>query len=126
MKKKRVIAVFENDSLNRFIYQRMLALQEEKVVSYIFTSAEEGLTLANEVPFDIAFIDLHFQGAQYNGVEVAKKLKNISDKIILVAMTTLIQKGDTELTTAAGFAACLEKPLPFYDIDKLLLEIGFT
>ena len=123
MKKKSVIAVFENDALNRFIYQRMLALQEEKVVSYIFTSAEEGLEVAKEVPFDIAFIDLHFQGGQYKGIDVAKKLKTISDKTILVGMTTLIQKGDTELTIAEGFAACLEKPLPFYDIDKLLSEI---
>lgn len=123
MKKKSVIAVFENDALNRFIYQRMLALQEEKVVSYIFTSADEGLEVAKEVPFDIAFIDLHFQGGQYNGIDVAKKLKTISDNTILVGMTTLIQKGDTELTIAEGFVACLEKPLPFYDIDKLLSEI---
>lgn len=123
MKKKSVIAVFENDVLNRFIYHRMLSLQEEKVAFYIFTSAEEGLEVAREVSFDIAFIDLHFQGPQYNGVEVAKKLKTISNRTILVGMTTLIQKGDTELTTAEGFAACLEKPLPFYDIDKLLSEI---
>lgn len=123
MKKKSVIAVFENDALNRFIYQRMLALQEEKVVFYVFTNVEEGLEVAKEVPFDMAFIDLHFQGPQYNGIEVARKLKTISDKTILVGMTTLIQKGDLELTKAAGFAACLEKPLPFYDIDKLLSEI---
>ncbi|MEQ1587950.1 MAG: response regulator [Cyclobacteriaceae bacterium] len=123
MKKKSVIAVFENDALNRFIYQRMLALQEEKVESYIFTSAEEGLEVAKHVSFDIAFIDLHFQG-MHKGIEVARKLKTVSDKTILVGMTTLIQKGDTELTTAEGFVACLEKPLPFYDVDKLFSDIG--
>lgn len=124
MIKKSVIAVFENDALNRFIYQRMLALQEEKVTFYIFTSVEEGLDTARQISFDVAFIDLHFQGLQYKGIEVAKKLKNISDKTRMVGMTTLIHKGDTELTIAEGFVACLEKPLPFYDIDKLLKEIG--
>lgn len=123
MKKKSTIAVFENDSLNRFIYQRMLALQEEKVVFYIFTNAEEGLEAAKHVSFDIAFIDLHFQGER-KGIELAKELKIVSDKTVMVGMTTLIQKGDTELTAEAGFVACLEKPLPFYDIDKLISEIG--
>jgi CheY-like chemotaxis protein len=124
MKKKSVIAIFENDSLNRFIYQRMLDLQKEKVTFYNFSSAEEGLEMAKQTAFDVAFIDLHLHGEQYSGIDLAKKLKIISTKTILVGMTTLIHKGDIELTIAEGFAACREKPLPFYDIDKLLNEIG--
>ena len=41
-----------------------------------------------------------------------------------MGMTTLIQKGDLELTNAEGFVACRENPLPFYEIDKLLKELG--
>jgi len=123
MKKKSVIAVFENDALNRFIYQRMLDLQEEKVQFYVFTSSQEGLEVANQVHFDIAFIDLHFQG-EHKGIELAEKLKTISDMTIMVGMTTLLQKGDLELARAGGFVTCREKPLPFYDIDMLLNEIG--
>jgi CheY-like chemotaxis protein len=124
MKVKRVIAVFESDALNRFIYQRMLTLQSEQVEFYVFDSIEEGLGKARQIPFDIVFIDLHFSGMPYQGFELAKSLKAISDKIAMVGMTTLIQKGDIERAIAEGFITCLEKPLPFYDIDKLLNDIG--
>jgi CheY-like chemotaxis protein len=123
METKIVIAIFENDSLNRFIYQRMLDLQKEKVTSYIFNSVEEGLEMSKNVSFDVVFIDLHLRGEQYSGIELAKTLKAISDNSVMVGMTTLIQKGDVERTTEAGFAACHEKPLPFFDLDKLLAGI---
>ncbi len=124
MENLRVIAVFENDSLNRFIYKRMLALQQEKVKFYIFNSPEEGLEMAKQITFDVAFIDLHLRGEQYSGIELAKELKTLSDKTAMVAMTTLLQKGDVERTAQAGFVACHEKPLPFFDLDKLLAGIN--
>jgi len=123
MEKQIVIAVFENDTLNRFIYQRMLDLQKEKVRYYIFNSEEEGLEMAKQVPFDVAFIDLHLRGEHYHGITLAEKLKSISGKTVMVGMTTLLQKDDLERTSAAGFKTCLEKPLPFFDVDKLLAGI---
>lgn len=124
MKANKVIAVFESDALNRFIYQRMLTLQSEKVEFYVFESFEEGLEITRQVPFDTVFIDIHIHGIPYHGFELAKRLKAISDKSVLVGMTTLIQKGDIERAIAEGFVTCREKPLPFYDIDKLFDEIG--
>jgi CheY-like chemotaxis protein len=123
MKKKPLIAVFENDPLNRFIYQRMLDLQSEKVSFHIFGSPEEGLELAKTGEFDFAFIDLHFKGEIYGGVELAKKFKSISKNTVLVAMTTLIQQRDSERAKSEGFVTCLEKPLSFFDIERLLSEI---
>jgi len=123
MEKQIVIAVFENDSLNRFIYQRMLDLQNERALAYIFNTVEEGLEMAGNVSFDVAFIDLHLRGEHYSGLELAKKLRALSESTIMVGMTTLIQKHDVERTSKAGFVACLEKPLPFFDLDKLLTGI---
>jgi len=123
MKKKPLIAVFENDPLNRFICQRMLDLQSEKVSFHIFGNPEEGLELAKTAKFDFVFIDLHFKGEIYGGVELANTFKSISKNTVLVAMTTLIQERDSERAKSEGFAACLEKPLSFYDIEKLLSEI---
>jgi CheY-like chemotaxis protein len=123
METKIVIAVFENDSFNRFIYQRMLDLQKEKVTAYIFNTIEEGLEMAKKVSFDVVFMDLHLRGEQYSGIELAKTLKAISDNTVMVGMTTLIQRGDVERTTQLGFAACHEKPLPFFDLEKLLAGI---
>ncbi|MDZ7650226.1 MAG: response regulator [Cytophagales bacterium] len=109
----------ENDPLNRFIYQRMLDLQSEKVSFHIFGNPEEGLELAKTAKFDFAFIDLHFKGEIYGGVELAKKFISVSNDTTLVAMTTLIQKRDTDRAKAEGFISCLEKPLSFFDIEKI-------
>ncbi|MBP9925758.1 MAG: response regulator [Cyclobacteriaceae bacterium] len=120
MKKKPLIAVFENDPLNRFICQRMLDLQNEKVSFHIFGNPEEGLEIAKTINFDFVFIDLHFKGEIYGGIDLAKKFKSISKDTVLVAMTTLIQQRDSERAKSEGFVTTLEKPLSFYDIEKLL------
>lgn len=126
MKKKLVIAIFENDPLNRFIYQKMLKPHMEKASVYIFDSPEEGLEKATEVDFDIAFVDMHLKGECFGGIPLSQQLKSLSDNTRLVAMTTLIQQGDKERAESNGFMKCLEKPLPFFDLDKLLEGIIYN
>lgn len=123
MKKKVVIAIFETDPLNRFIYQKMLEPQRDRVSFHIFNSAEEGLGKAAELACDVAFIDMHMHGKFFGGLDIVKKLKMISDQTTMIAMTTLIQDGDVERATSGGFFKCTEKPLPFFDLDKLLVGI---
>ncbi|MBL7872658.1 MAG: response regulator [Cyclobacteriaceae bacterium] len=120
MEKKLVIAIFENDPLNRFIYQKMSQLQLDKASFHIFNTPEEGLELAAALKFDIAFIDMHLRGEYFGGVSLCKELRAISKQTKMVAMTTLIQQGDIERASSNGFLKCLEKPLPFFDLDKLL------
>jgi CheY-like chemotaxis protein len=121
--KPKKIAVFESDAVNRFIYARMIALLAEKIEFHAFAEAEEGLAIAKKLPIDLVFIDLHFQGKLYHGIELGKKIKAISDKIVVVAMATFIQKGDIERTIAEGFTTCLEKPLTFHELERLIKEI---
>jgi CheY-like chemotaxis protein len=123
MKKKLVIAIFEEDPINRFIYQRMLHPHLEKASIYIFNSPEEGLEMAGTMNFDIAFIDMHLKGERFGGLSLSKQLKSVSNDTKLVAMTTFIQYGDLEHVESNGFMKCLEKPLPFFDFDKLLAGI---
>lgn len=120
MKDKLVIAVFENDDLNRFIYQRMFELQQDYITYFIFDNPEEGIARAQEIVLDVAFIDLHFRGEPFSGLAVANRLKAISGTIVLIAMTTLIQEGDWARAKQVGFKMILEKPVPFYDLKKLL------
>jgi CheY-like chemotaxis protein len=120
MKDKIVIAVFENDDLNRFIYQRMFDLQQDHVTYFIFDNPEAGIERAKEIALDIAFIDLHFHGELFSGLALATKLKSISSTTVLIAMTTLVQEGDWDHAKQVGFKKLLEKPIPFYDLQKLL------
>lgn len=123
MEKKWVVAVFENDALNRFIYQRMLNLQSEVVTAYIFENPEAGVELAQSVKFDLAFIDLHLRGELFGGVSLATQLQSLVKDIRLVAMTTLIQEADREQSQKEGFVALLEKPVPFYNFPQLMADI---
>jgi CheY-like chemotaxis protein len=126
MEKKLKIAIFENDPLNRFIYKKMLDPHLDKASFYIFNSPEEGLEMASSINFDIAFIDMHLYGEYFGGISLSKQLKSVSDDTKLIAMTTLIQFGDREHAESNGFMKCLEKPLPFFDFDKLLAGIIYN
>lgn len=123
MEKRIVIAIFETDPLNRFIYQKMLDPQQDKASFYIFNTVEEGLEKAPLLDFDVAFIDMHLRGEFFGGISVLKRLKAISSKTSMIAMTTLIQQGDLERAKSGGFIKCIEKPLPFFDLEKLLVGI---
>ncbi|MBL7861896.1 MAG: response regulator [Cyclobacteriaceae bacterium] len=123
MKDKLVVAVFENDGLNRFIYQRMFNLQQDHITYFIFDNPEDGIVSAQEITLNVAFIDLHFRGDPFSGLEVASKLKAISSTIVLIAMTTLVQEGDWDRAKQVGFKKLLEKPIPFYDLQKLFSNL---
>lgn len=124
MKKKLVIGVFENDSINRFIYKRMVKLQPEKVDAHIFEDHNEGLEKVQDINPDVLFVDLHMHGEHLGGIEWIRTMKSVLPHTRFVAMTTLVQKDDCETAINAGFTLCIEKPLPFYDMDNLLKQLS--
>lgn len=124
MKKKLVIGVFENDSLNRFIYNRMVKLQPDLVDAHIFENHDEGVEKVQEIKPDILFVDLHMHGEHMGGIEWLKTMKLALPHTRFVAMTTLVQKDDREIAISAGFTLCIEKPLPFYDMELLLKQVS--
>lgn len=124
MKKKLVIGVFENDSLNRFIYNRMVKLQPGLVDAHIFENHDEGVEKVQEIKPDILFVDLHMHGEHMGGIEWLKTMKLALPHTRFVAMTTLVQKDDREIAINAGFTLCIEKPLPFYDMELLLKQVS--
>jgi CheY-like chemotaxis protein len=114
--RKKVIAIFEDDPVNRFVYERTL-LGYEGIEFHIFEYADKGLALAKEVSFDIVFIEMHFWG-NFEGLAIMSKLKEIcSASTIYVGMTSLLQKDDMEVALNAGFNLCLEKPILFSNMD---------
>lgn len=114
--KKKVIAVFEDDPVNRFIYQRTLQKRKD-VEAHLFDNAEKGVISAKEIQFDVIFIEMHFW-ASFGGIAILEKLKQITTpSTTFVAMTSFLQEGDLEYLFAAGFNMCLEKPVIFSEID---------
>ncbi len=114
--KKKVIAIFEDDQINRFIYERSLQRRNDVDV-YIFDNAEAGIARAGEINFDVVFIEMHFRGP-LEGFSILEKLKNVcSTATVFICMTSFLQKGDLEKALNAGFSVCLEKPVVFSMMD---------
>jgi DNA-binding NtrC family response regulator len=117
MKKKSVIAIFEDDVVNRFIYSRLFHLRQEEIEVHIFGNPEEGYAVAKDIAFDVVFIEVHFW-KNFGGIDILSKLKEISNpNMIAVAMIALLQIGDLENIMAAGFSMCLEKPVVFTKLN---------
>jgi CheY-like chemotaxis protein len=111
--KRTVVAIFEDDVVNRFIYERLFTQRTEDIELHIFDDPEKGIEMARQRPFDVVFIEVHFWET-FGGIGILQKLKEIlSPAMISIAITALLQKGDLEYLMSSGFTLCLEKPLVF-------------
>jgi CheY-like chemotaxis protein len=114
--RKKVIAIFEDDQISRFIYKRLFSRRDD-VEAYIFESPEEGFAVAKETRFDIVFIEIHYWN-NFGGIVILDKLKELVDPATsFVGMTSLLQRGDLEFLTRKGFTVVLEKPVVFSEKD---------
>ncbi len=111
--KKTTVAIFEDDAVNRFIYQQAFRAYGEQADLYIFDRPEEGIEQAKTVPFDVIFIEAHFWES-FGGISILNQLKSTAiNNPVFIAMTSLLQPGDLEMLMHAGFSLCLEKPITF-------------
>ena len=116
--KKLTVAIFEDDEVNRFIYRNILKSREEIEV-HVFGDPEVGLEKAQATPFDIVLIESHFWGRNFFGIYILNELKKVAPKgFTAIAITSLLQEGDMERLTRAGFTMCLEKPLSFEIVER--------
>ncbi|HEY0655674.1 MAG TPA: response regulator [Chryseosolibacter sp.] len=113
--KKTLVAIFEDDLVNRYIYEKMFR-QREDITLHIFDHPEKGIQAFKETPFDVIFIEAHFR-ENFGGIGILKQLKPlVGSHTVFIAMTSLLQKGDLERLMGAGFMMCLEKPIVFNEI----------
>lgn len=79
------------------------------------------LEFAKETPAQIAFLDIHMRGM--NGVELAKKLKDINPKINIIFVTGFDEyTGDAMALRASGYVM---KPVSKEKIEAELAELRF-
>lgn len=115
--KKTVVAIFEDDVVNRFIYERLFTQRKEEIELYVFDDPDKGIEMAKTKNFDVVFIEVHFW-ENFGGISILQKLKSASSpQMISIAMTSLLQKGDLEHILSSGFTLCFEKPVVFTEAD---------
>lgn len=120
MKKIR-IAVFENDEADQFIYRKTLGQFADRAETFVFDNPQDGFKAAENMQFDIVFINMHFLGITFSSVQILRRLKEIMPvEPMAIAMTPIIQNGDREIMYEAGFHACMEKPFTFEHVGELV------
>lgn len=111
MERKTVVAIFEDDPVDIFLYRKLYAPMQEKVECLYFETLQDGLEMAAHVQFDVVIIDIHFWGNNM-GIAILKKLREVcSNDLIAIAVTPFLQEGDLELIMSSGFTLCVEKPV---------------
>ena len=103
----------------------MLEMCEKKVKPEAdvdaFDDQDERLEEAQKNGCDIAFLDIHMRGM--NGVEVAKKLKEINPKMNIIFVTDFSEyKGDAMDMKASGY---IMKPVTKEDVQRELDDLRF-
>ena len=104
---------------------KMLEMCEKKVKPEAdvdaFDDQDERLEEAQKNGCDIAFLDIHMRGM--NGVEVAKKLKEINPKMNIIFVTDFSEyKGDAMDMKASGY---IMKPVTKEDVQRELDDLRF-
>ncbi|MDR2426777.1 MAG: response regulator [Endomicrobium sp.] len=82
----------------------------------------EALELVKNNAFDIAFFDIRMPGM--NGVEVFKKIKQISPEMIVVMMTAYAMNDTIREAIKEGAFACISKPFEIEDVLNTVKEIN--
>lgn len=123
MKKIR-IGIFEGEKVNHFIYDKILE-QHGEAQFFLFDTPEKGFSVAENIHFDIVFIDLHFWGQNFSGINILQKLKETDpSNMVTIAITPMLQDGDLQRAFSGGFGMCIEKPLALNTIERLLTKLS--
>lgn len=113
--KTTTVAIFEDDMVNRYIYEKMFKDRQD-IALFIFDNPAKGYAKLKEVPADVIFIEAHFH-ENFGGIKILRNLREIVPvNTVFIAITSLLQKGDLETLMDAGFMMCLEKPIVFNEI----------
>ncbi len=112
------ILVIEDNAANLELMRYLLAAAGHEVCTA--GNGRDGLALADARTPDLVLCDL--QMPVMDGYEVARHMKATDDlrRIPLVAVTASAMPSDLERVDAAGFDACLTKPLEPEDFVRVV------
>lgn len=115
------VLVVEDGEINRMVLWQMLDADGHAVSMAL--SAEEGLTLALNQPFDAVLMDIHLPGM--SGIEAVKRLRAAETKAGLpphrvIAVTGDAPSGSLAQFEAVGFDVVVRKPIDPADLRAAL------
>jgi CheY-like chemotaxis protein len=123
MKNKINIGIFEDDAIDRFIYDRVLNKLSDHITYTIFDSVESACELVQQQQFDMIMVNYHYKSSRV-GITIMNRLREVSSKhFVAIAVTPMLQKDDVELIIESGFSRIMEMPLLFEKIHDLICPL---
>ncbi len=115
---RRIVIVDDNADI-----RDLLQLKLKKLGHLVETASDghSGLRRITESRPDVAIIDIGMPGL--DGYEVARRVReDLSDPILLIALTGFGQADDKDKATAAGFDAHLTKPIRVEELQQIFVR----
>jgi CheY-like chemotaxis protein len=117
------IAIFEDNSVDRFIYERTLEHVPFAYDARVFQTPDEGLHSAHYLEFDVVIIHLNFWGTNY-GFQIMNEMKKICrNNPVFIAVTSYLPEDEIEAITSKGFQSVYEKPFIFNHLEEILAQV---
>lgn len=114
------IAIFEDNEIDRFIFESNLRLVNFPVEFFIFNNPDDGIATAQRIPFDLVIINIHFWGTEYGYVILEEFQKGIAIQPRFIAVSAFVHEKDSVNIQLRGFEAIVEKPLIYAELQLLL------
>ncbi|WP_298694022.1 response regulator [uncultured Sulfuricurvum sp.] len=106
----------EDDMTLREITEKTLQLVVGKV--YAVSDGEEALNIYKTNPVDIVILDIYM--GSLNGIEVAKKIREVNDKVPIVIVSGSIATEDLLAACKLNLVDYIRKPIEFNELIKVL------
>ena len=115
---KRLVVVEDSEDIRSMLTELLEALGHQVSSA---NNGPQGVALIVETVPDIAFVDVGLPG--FNGFEVARRVREATSDVMLVAVTGYGQAEDRKRAFEVGFDRHLTKPIGVTQLRKVLDEV---
>lgn len=120
------VAIFEDSSVDRFIYERNLEHMPFSYDARMFQTPDEGLHNAHYLQFDVVIIHINFWGTNY-GFQIMNEMKKICrNNPVFIGVTSYLPEDEIESMIFKGFRSVYEKPFMFNHLEEILAQVTET
>lgn len=115
----RTILVVDDEKLVRWSIQKSMGRKECKVVSA--SNGAEAIEKIEQEHFDLIITDLVMPG--FNGIEVARRARELQPEAKIVMMTAYGSVLDKEEAEAAGVSTFINKPFMINEVRSVVSKL---
>ncbi|MBI1976344.1 MAG: response regulator [Candidatus Omnitrophica bacterium] len=116
MAKKLNVLIVDDDTAIRNLFVHTLSSMPHEV--HAVENGAKAVELAQEIPFDVAFVDMRMPGM--DGLETFRALKKLQPSLTTVIITGFAEEEKIEAALREGAIDCMKKPFNITEIRGVI------